>query len=43
MDILNKQEISFIYIHPNRIEKTILKQVFYKVDLIVDLFHNTKF
>ena len=28
MDTFNKQEFSFIYIHPNRIEKTILKQAF---------------
>lgn len=34
MDILNKQEFPFIYIHLNEIEKTILKQVFYEVDLI---------
>lgn len=39
MDILNKQEFSFIYVHPNGIEKTILKRFFYKVDLIVNLFH----
>lgn len=41
MDILNKQEFSFIYIHLNGIEKTILKRVFYKVDLMGDLFHTT--
>lgn len=28
MDMLNKQEFPFIYIHLNGIEKTILKQVF---------------
>lgn len=46
MDILNKQEFSFTYIHPKRTEKVILKQFFfffYEVELITNLFHNIKF
>lgn len=43
MDILNKQEFSFIIFIQRELKKAILKQVFYEVEPITNLLHNTKF